>query len=294
MSNLPPTTATRLRRSPTTRLRRSTRTRLWGVAAVIIALVWAFPAYWIVNGALQPVEALRSPTPVFVPTDITLDAFGRVLDGQFFASLRLSLVVTLICVALAVVCAFVAAVAISRFRFRGRVSFIIVVLTIQMIPPEALFISQYRMLNEWSLYNTVAGLSLLYVAAVLPFTVWLLRGFVDGVPIELEEAAMVDGCSRVRAFFTITFPLLAPGLIASGVFAFLQAWNEYTLAVVVMEPDNRTLPLWLRGMTTVSNEAIDWPAVMAGSVLVALPVIIFFMMVQTRMTQGLVSGAVKG
>lgn len=273
---------------------RTTRRRLWGAVAVALALAWIFPVYWILNGALQPAEALRSPTPSFLPTDLTLDAFGRAIDEQFWASLRLSLSVTLICVALAVVCAFIAAVAISRFRFRGRVSFIIVVLTIQMIPPEALFISQYRMLNDWNLYNTVGGLSLLYVAAVLPFTVWLLRGFVDGVPVELEEAAMVDGCSRVRAFFTITFPLLAPGLIASGVFAFLQAWNEYTLAVVVMEPDNRTLPLWLRGMTTVSNEAIDWPAVMAGSVLVAVPVIVFFMIVQTKMTQGLVSGAVKG
>lgn len=273
---------------------RSTVRRLWGALAVAMALIWIFPVYWVLNGALQPVEALRSPTPAFLPTDLTLAAFDRAIDAQFWASLRLSLSVTLICVALAVVCAFVAAVAISRFRFRGRTSFIIVVLTIQMIPPEALFISQYRMLNEWSLYNTVGGLSLLYVAAVLPFTVWLLRGFVDGVPVELEEAAMVDGCSRVRAFFTITFPLLAPGLIASGVFAFLQAWNEYTLAVVVMEPDNRTLPLWLRGMTTVSNEAIDWPAVMAGSVLVAVPVIVFFMIVQTKMTQGLVSGAVKG
>ncbi|WP_256837662.1 carbohydrate ABC transporter permease [Ornithinimicrobium faecis] len=273
---------------------RTTKRRLWGGVAIAIALAWIFPVYWVLNGAFQPVEALRSPTPSFIPTDFTLAAFGRAIDEQFWASLRLSLSVTLICVALAVVCAFVAAVAISRFRFRGRVSFIIVVLTIQMIPPEALFISQYRMLNDWSLYNTVGGLSLLYIAAVLPFTVWLLRGFVDGIPVELEEAAMVDGCSRVRAFFTITFPLLAPGLIASGVFAFLQAWNEYTLAVVVMEPDNRTLPLWLRGMTTVSNEAIDWPAVMAGSVLVALPVIIFFLIVQTKMTQGLVSGAVKG
>jgi N,N'-diacetylchitobiose transport system permease protein len=275
-------------------LGRTAAGRWWGALAVLVAVLWIFPVYWILNGAFQPIEALRAPTPAFFPTDLGLDAFERALDDQFWASLRLSLTVTLICVALAVVCAFVAAVALSRFRFRGRTSFILVVLTIQMIPPEALFISQYRMLNEWNLYDTVPGLSLLYVAAVLPFTVWLLRGFADGVPVELEEAAMVDGCSRLRAFFTITFPLLAPGLIASGVFAFLQAWNEYTLAVVVMEPDNRTLPLWLRGMTTVSNEAIDWPAVMAGSVLVAVPVIVFFMLVQTRMTAGLVSGAVKG
>ena len=105
---------------------------------------------------------------------------------------------------------------------------------------------------------------------------------------------MTDGCSRTRAFFTITFPLLAPGLVASSVYGFLQAWNEYTLAVVVMDPSNRTLPLWLTGLTDVSNEAVDWPAVMAGATLVAAPVIILFMIVQNRMTSGMVGGAVKG
>ncbi len=163
-----------------------------------------------------------------------------------------------------------------------------------MIPPEALFISQYKMLNEWGLYNSILGLGLLYTALILPFTVWMLRGFVDGIPLELEEAAMTDGCSRTRAFFTITFPLLAPGLVASSVYGFLQAWNEYTLAVVVMDPSNRTLPLWLRGLSDVSNEAVDWPAVMAGATLVAVPVIVLFMIVQNRMTSGMVGGAVKG
>jgi N,N'-diacetylchitobiose transport system permease protein len=276
------------------RVGRRTGRRLWAGLAVFMALLWVFPVYWIVNSAFQPQGALRGSSPSFVPSSLSVDAFRRAVDEEFLGSLRLSLTVTLVTVLVAVLFAFVAAVALSRFRFRGRTSFIVTVLAIQMIPPEALFISQYKMLNEWGLYNSIAGLSLLYVAAVLPFTVWLLRGFVDGVPIELEEAAMVDGCSRTRAFFTITFPLLAPGLIASGVYAFLQAWNEYTLAVVVMDPDNRTLPLWLRSMTTVSNAAIDWPAVMAGSLLVAVPVIVFFMLVQARMTTGLVSGAVKG
>ena len=168
------------------------------------------------------------------------------------------------------------------------------ILVVQMIPAEALFISQYKMLQGWSLLNSIAGLSLVYVAAVLPFTVWMLRGFVDGIPADLEQAAMIDGCSRTKAFFKITFPLLASGLVASGVYAFLQAWNEFTLATVVMSPSNQTLPLWLRGLAVVSNKAVDWPAVMAGAVLVAVPVIIFFMLVQGRMTSGLVSGAVKG
>ena len=125
-------------------------------------------------------------------------------------------------------------------------------------------------------------------------TVWMLRGFVDGIPIDLEEAAMTDGCSRTRAFFTITFPLLAPGLVASSVYGVLQAWNEYTLALVVMtDPAQRTLPLWLQGLVE-SNRATDWGVVMAGSALIAIPVIVFFLFVQNKMTSGLVAGAVKG
>ena len=121
--------------------------------------------------------------------------------------------------------------------------FIVTLLLIQMIPVEGLFISQYKMLEGLDLLNTVAGLTLVYVAGVLPFTIWTLRGFVAGVPYELEEAAMIDGCSRFQAFFRITFPLLAPGLVATGVFGFIQAWNEFTLALVVMtREDQQTLP----------------------------------------------------
>lgn len=269
------------------------RRRLWGFIAIGIALIWAFPVYWVLNSSFQPIEKLRSPNPPFIP-DFAAAAFDRVFNDAFFESLKLSLSVTLLAIVAATFCGFVGAVAISRFRFKGRKSFIFTVLAIQMIPPEALFISQYKMLNEWGLYNSILGLGLLYTALILPFTVWMLRGFVDGIPLELEEAAMTDGCSRTRAFFTITFPLLAPGLVASSVYGFLQAWNEYTLAVVVMDPSNRTLPLWLRGLSDVSNEAVDWPAVMAGATLVAVPVIVLFMIVQNRMTSGMVGGAVKG
>jgi N,N'-diacetylchitobiose transport system permease protein len=163
-----------------------------------------------------------------------------------------------------------------------------------MIPVEGLFISQYKMLEGFGLLNTVAGLTLVYVANVLPFTIWTLRGFVAGVPYELEEAAMIDGCSRVQAFFRVTFPLLAPGLVATGVFGFLQAWNEFTLAVVVMTRDSKeTLPVWL-SVFTDSQKGVDWGAVLAASTIIAVPVIVFFLIVQGRMVSGLTSGAVKG
>jgi N,N'-diacetylchitobiose transport system permease protein len=152
------------------------------------------------------------------------------------------------------------------------------------------------MLSTAGLLNSVIGISVLYTAAIVPFTVWMLRGFVAGVPVELEEAAMIDGLSRTRAFWRITLPLLAPGLVASGVYAFLQAWNEFTVALVALPAESsQTLPLWLRGFLAASaNRGVDWGQVMAASTLLAVPVIVFFLVVQSRMTSGLVSGAVKG
>jgi N,N'-diacetylchitobiose transport system permease protein len=283
------TTAVRARR------RGSTGRRLLGLLAVVVALVWVFPIYWMISSAFLPTNRLRTPDPTFFPFSGTLSNFRRVLtDSSFFASFKVSLAVTGITLVAAILFAFLAALAISRFRFRGRKAFLVTVLVVQMIPAEGLFISQYQVLDTWHLVNSVLGLAIVYTAAILPFTVWMLRGFVAGVPVELEEAAMVDGLSRTQAFFRITFPLLAPGLVAAGVYGFLQAWNEYTLALVVMtDPGQRTLPLWLQGLVE-ANRATDWGVVMAGATVISIPVIVFFLFVQKRMSAGLVAGAVKG
>ena len=276
---------------------RSARRGLLTVLAVVLALLWVFPVYWMVNSAFLDTITLQQTTPTFVPFGGSLDNFTAVFDDPgFIRALGISLTVTLITVAAAIFVAFLGALAISRFRFRGRVSFILALLLIQMLPAEGLFIAQYKMMSTVGLLNNVIGMSILYTAAVIPFTIWMLRGFVAGVPIELEEAAMVDGLSRTQAFLRITFPLLAPGLIASAVYAFLQAWNEFTVALVVMtEEQSRTLPLWLRGFIQASaNRETDWGQVMAASTVVAIPVIIFFLVVQGRMSSGLVGGAVKG
>ncbi|WP_456598745.1 carbohydrate ABC transporter permease [Blastococcus sp. SYSU DS0616] len=269
--------------------------RLLGLLAVAVALVWVFPIYWMVNSAFLPTNRMRTGEPSFLPFGGTLSNFWNVLTNpDFYAAFKVSLAVTGLTLVVAILFAFLGALAISRFRFRGRRSFILTVLVVQMIPAEGLFISQYQMLDSWGLVNAVLGLTIVYVAAIVPFTVWMLRGFVAGVPLELEEAAMMDGLSRTGAFFRITFPLLAPGLVAAGVYGFLQAWNEYTLALVVMtDPDQRTLPLWLQGLVE-ANRATDWGVVMAGATLISVPVIVFFLFVQKRMSAGLVAGAVKG
>lgn len=274
------------------RSRRRVGTNLLGIVVFVVTI---FPVYWMVSSSFIKRSEITGPDPNWAPLDATLDNYRRIFSGgQATDALRMSLLVTLLTVIAALVVAFLAAVALSRFRFRGRKSFVVALLVIQMIPAEGLFISQHKMLEAAGLLNTVVGLGLIYVATVLPFTIWTLRGFVAGVPIDLEEAAMVDGCSRVGAFFRITFPLLAPGFIATGVFGFIYAWNEFTLALVVMtRPDHRTLPLWLTAYAD-TNRGTDWGAIMAGSTLIAIPVVIFFLAVQSRMAAGLTSGAVKG
>jgi N,N'-diacetylchitobiose transport system permease protein len=267
----------------------------FNLLGIAVFVVMAFPVYWMVSSSFIKRSEITGPDPNWSPIAGTLDNYRRLFDGgQAAEALKMSLMVTLLTVAAALVVAFLAAVALSRFRFRGRKSFVVALLVIQMIPAEGLFISQHKMLEAANLLNTVVGLGVIYVASVLPFTIWTLRGFVAGVPVDLEEAAMVDGCSRVGAFFRITFPLLAPGFVATGVFGFIYAWNEFTLALVVMtRPDHRTLPLWLTAFAD-TNRGTDWGAIMAGSTLIAIPVIIFFLVVQNRMAAGLTSGAVKG
>ena len=284
---------------PVTPRRRSARRRIRRVAlntaGLLVVLVALFPVYWMVNTSFQRGIDIQAPRPTFLPFGGTLGNYGKVWSqGGFLDALRTSLIVTGCTVVAALLLALLAAVAVARLRFRGRTGFIVTVLVVQMVPPEAMVISLFKVLDGWQLVNTVLGLTLVYLVFVLPFTIWTLRGFVTGVPYELEEAAMVDGCSRFRAFRTITFPLIAPGLIATGTFAFIQAWNEFVFALVLMNrPEDRTLPVWLQQFNE-GAKGTDWGGVMAGSTLMAIPVIVFFLLVQARMTEGLVAGAVKG
>jgi N,N'-diacetylchitobiose transport system permease protein len=277
------------------RARRRARRVGVNAAGVVVALIALFPVYWMVLTSFRSGTDIRSPTPSFVPSNATLDNFRRVFERPYFwTSLKNSAMVTGIVVVAAVVVAFLAAVALARFKFRGRKAFLITVIVVQMIPAEALIISLFRILDGRHLTNTIIGLALTYLVFVLPFTIWTLRGFVGGVPLELEEAARVDGASRLGAFWRITFPLVAPGLVATGIFAFIQAWNEFIFALVIMnKPENQTAPVWLQAFNEGAR-GTDWGGVMAGSTLMALPVIVFFLLVQRKVTAGLTAGAVKG
>jgi len=279
----------------------ATRTLL-NIAAAIVFALSVFPVYWMVNLSFTPNDKIISRTPSFLPLDFTfgnyLTAWNReAAPGQtdFPHALGATMTVTFGVLIATLLFAFLASVAVARFRFRGRRVFIVSVLVVQMIPGEAMMFTIYGMIDDWRLMNTLLGLGIVYLAAVIPFTIWTLRGFVAGVPADLEEAAMIDGCTKSQAFWKVTFPLLAPGLVATGIFAFIQAWNEFTMALLLMKGYNLTLMPWLNAFQSSSvGGSVNWGAVMAGSTLIALPVIIFFLIVQGRMTGGLVAGAVKG
>ena len=273
--------------------RRARRRLALNTVATLFCLVWIFPVYWMVNTAFKPYGDIVRSTPGFLPIPLSLgnfsDALGKPLFGDY---LRNSLIVTGAAVVASALLAVFAAVALTRFRFLGRRAFLVTVLAIQMVPTPALVIPIFLTLKGANLLNTLLGLSLTYIGFVLPVTIWTLRGFLHGIPVELEEAAMVDGAGRLTVMRRILLPLIAPGLIASSVFAFITAWNDYVFAYVEMKDQGHyTLPVWLVSFST--STGVDYGGLIAGSTLFALPVIVFFLLIQRRLVEGMTSGAVK-
>jgi N,N'-diacetylchitobiose transport system permease protein len=270
-----------------------TRTFFDGIG-VLILVVMLFPIYWMVSTAFKPGKEILSLTPVWFPSPVTFDNFRTAINVPFFWNdVVNSLTVVLSVVAISIALAFLAAVSVARFGFRGRTAFVVMVIAVQMVPLNALVIPMYLLLDKVGQVDTLLGVIAYYLAIVLPFMIWTLRGFVANVPVDLEEAAMVDGASRVGAFLRIVFPLVAPGLVATAIFGFIQAWNEYIIAYVLLSSSSKqTLTIWLASFTT--QHGTDWGGLMAGATLTALPVVVFFLLVQRHVAGGLTAGAVKG
>jgi N,N'-diacetylchitobiose transport system permease protein len=278
--------------SPATRRRAGTL--LANGAAVLVFAVMAFPIFWMVATGFKRGADILSFTPRWLPIPATLDNYRSAVGRPFFLrDVVNSLLIVLVTVAFCLALAFLAALAAARFRFRGRRALIVMLVVVQMVPLEALIIPLYLQLDRIGQTDQFLGIIVTYMTFVLPFTIWTLRGFIVNIPVELEEAAMVDGCTRTGAFRRILFPLVAPGLVATAVFAFIQVWNDYLIAYVLLRsPEKQTLAVWLASFTT--NHGTDWGGVMAGSTLYAIPVVIFFLLVQRRVVSGLTAGAVKG
>ncbi|MEU7476987.1 carbohydrate ABC transporter permease [Lentzea sp. NPDC042327] len=265
------------------------------VAALVVFAVAVFPVYWMVLTAIKPTRDIQSATPTFLPVSVTFEHFGTAVSAQGFSSFwRNSLLVAGGAVLLALLVALLAAYAVARLRWRGRRAFVLMVFIAQMTPWEALLIPIYVIARDTGMLDTLWMLTLVYFMITLPFTIVTLRGFLAAIPPDLEEAALVDGCSRGQAFRRVVFPLLAPGLLATSLFGFITAWNEFAFAnvLIIKDQDDRTLPVWLSSFQNTFGT--DWGATMAASTLFMLPVLLIFVVLQGRVTTGIVGGAVKG
>ncbi len=275
---------------------RRRRARRVGVNLLGLAVffVMVFPVYWMVSTAFKPGNDILSLKPQWFPRHPTLLNFTDAIHRPYFwTDVKNSLIITGVVVALSLVLAFLAALALAKFRFYGRKGFIVIIFAVQMVPLNALIIPLYIALSSVHQVDKLSGVIVTYLTFTLPFCVWTLRGFIHGVPRELEEAAMVDGSTRFGAFLRILLPLVAPGLVATSIFAFIQAWNEYILAYVLLQsPEKQTLTIWLANFTT--QRGTDWGSLMAGATLTALPVVAFFVLVHRRIAFGLTAGAVRG
>ncbi|GGQ10769.1 carbohydrate ABC transporter permease [Streptomyces mutabilis] len=264
-------------------------------AAALTVLICLFPVYWMVTTAFKPSPDIQSYDPRPLPRAWTLDHFRTAIAADGFALFwRNSILVTISAVLLALLVALGAAYAVARMRWRGRRQFVLAVFIAQMAPWESLIIPVYIISRDTGMLDRLPTLTLIYFMITLPFTVVVLRGFIAGIPPELEEAAQVDGCTRAGAFRRVAFPLLAPGLMATSLFGFITAWNEFTYAnfLIIKQQDSRTLPVWLSSFQ--STFGTDWGATMAASTLFALPALVVFLVLQRQVTAGLASGGVKG
>lgn len=269
----------------------------WGsnTIAVVFCLIWIFPVYWMVNTAFKPRSEAMTSTPLFLPAHPTLHNFTAAFaQGDFLLYLRNSSIVVAAAVVLSLLLGLFASAALSRFRFRGRRTIMIFILIVQMLPATALLIPQFLIFNQIGLIGSYFGLVLAYVASVLPFSIWVMRGFFLAIPMEVEEAARIDGATTWQVLTKVLFPLVMPGVIATSVFAFIAAWNDYIVSYTFMQDQSHyTLPVWLASFSS-QTAGTDFSGQMAASVLFSLPVVVFFMIIQRNLVSGMSAGAVKG
>jgi N,N'-diacetylchitobiose transport system permease protein len=274
---------------------RNAHRTLWNVVGLAVFAVMIFPVYWMVSTAFKPDDEVYSLTPRWLPLHPTLSHFGDAIHRPFFwQDVKNSLIVVVVTVLVSLVLAFLAAVALAKFRFAGRKTFILLIIGIQMLPGAGMIIPLYVVLARYHQVNVLSGVIITYLTFALPFCVWTLRGFILGIPKDLEEAAMVDGSTRFGAFAKILLPLVAPGLVATSIFAFITSWNEYIFARILLNDQSKqTVTVWLSFFLGTSRQT-DWAGLMAASTLTAIPVVVFFLIVQRRIAFGLTAGAVRG
>ncbi|GAA2307875.1 carbohydrate ABC transporter permease [Streptomyces hawaiiensis] len=276
-------------------MRTSRPARIGQYTALLGYLVFlAFPFLWLLSTAFKPPRELGSPHPTWIPEDPTLDNFRQAFDEQPLLHAALNSLLTALATAVvAVLIATPMAYVVARRRTRLAKAVTGWVVVSQAFPFVLLIIPLFLVLKNLRLINSVPGLVLVYVVWALPFALWMLAGYVRAVPPEVEEAAAVDGAGRVRTLVSVTAPLLAPGIVATGLFAFITAWNEFFFALVLLKtPEKQTLPVVLTHFIGAEGVA-DLGPLAAAAFLATLPSLVVFALIQRRITGGMLTGAVK-
>ena len=274
--------------------RRAGRAAALYAGALLLLGVGAFPLFWMLSTSLKPSAEIFATPPRLVPAHPTLENFGRLFtDTSFLTFFRNSAVVSFATVALTLTVSALGAYGLTRFRFAGREKVAGLILTTYMFAPVMIIIPFYILVKQFGLVNTRLALVLSYTTFCLPFCLWLLRAFFASIPLELEEAALVDGAGRGRAVWYIVLPLALPGLIATAIFTFILAWNDFLFALVLITSEElKTLPV---GVNDLFNATIvDWGLIMAAGVMITVPTVAFFIAVQRYLVQGWGAGGVKG
>ena len=251
----------------------------------------------MISTSLKPAEEVYTNTPAFIPENPTVQGYAEMLTTEsstfdFKQWAANSVMIALLTTVFSMIIATLGGYGISRFRFRGRGALSYIVLTTQVLPGSLLMIPLYIIMGNLKLLDTRMGLVIAYATFSVPFCTWMMKGFFDSIPFSLEEAAKVDGAGRFRCFATVVMPLTVPGLVATGLFAFINGWNEYLFASTFMKSyENWTLPM---GIASFQGQyTTNWGTLMAGSVLVTIPVVILFLALQKHLVGGMTAGAVK-
>ena len=265
----------------------------YGVLLLLLVIV-VFPFYWMTITSFKGEEQMRSLVSMFWPRPLVLDNYRQLLGKtDFLAWFGNSVMVAVSSTLLAAAIGTIGAYALARLSFLGRAFMASAVLITYLVPPSILFIPLYAQMRNLGLADSLAGLIAAYPSFTVPFVTWLLMGYFESIPVELEEAAMIDGATRFGAFRRVILPLAAPGVLAASLYAFTQAWNEFLYALVfITDVKLRTLPVGLSSFIT--GDVYGWGYLMAGAVLTTLPVIIAYIYLQRYMVEGLTAGSVKG
>ena len=261
----------------------------------ILVLLVAFPLVWMILTSLKPQTELFRIPPTWLPETVTFEHYWRLLtETPFLLYFRNSVVLATSTTVFVVVLGAIGAYSLVRFAYRGRETLATLVLFTYLLPSVVLIIPLYLMMVELGLSNTLASLVLAHTTFALPYALWLLRSFMEGVPEDLESAALVDGATRMGAFRDVILPQLLPGIISTALFTFILSWNEYLYALVLVNSD-AARPLTTGVMTMlISAFNIEWSLLMAASVMMSLPLIVVFAFLQSYLTRGFGAGAVKG